>query len=103
MHNRRQPRKNRDREFRSNEQGKTQPDSSSIRNQLFSKDAKYNKRSREWVISPKSEQFLAWKSLVAATTAHIESKLKLMFYVVTITYYKTSLSCNIRQTIVDRT
>lgn len=78
MHNRRQPWIQRDREFRSNGQGKThkgktQPDSSSIRNQLFNKDTKYNERSRERVSSPESEQFVAWISLVATTEAHTES------------------------------
>ena len=54
----------RHRESRSNDQGKThkgktQPDSSSNRYQLFNKDTKYNERSKEWEISPKSKQDVA--------------------------------------------
>ena len=78
MHNRRQPRIQWDKEFWTNDQGKThkgktQPDSSSIRNQLFNRDTEYNERSREWASSPKSEQVVAWRSLVAAIDAHTES------------------------------
>lgn len=79
MHNRRQPKnKMKHREFRSNDQGKShkgksQLDSSSIRNHLFNRDTKYNEKSREWVSSSKFEQAVGWRSLVATTDAHAES------------------------------
>lgn len=63
--------------FRSNDQGenhkgKTQPYSFSIIIQLFNRDIEYNERSREWVSSPKYEQVVAWRSLVASRYANIE-------------------------------
>ena len=77
MQNRRQQRTHVDTEFRSNKQGKThkgktQPDYFSIRYQFFSRDTKYNERSIEWVNSLKSEQAVAWISLVATTNANTE-------------------------------